>query len=1063
MEALANSTTDRCLNDDSFGPFVDGCRDNFDFTKVFEQSILSIAPSACFVLLALGRLVHLWGKPVLLNDRKSRQSQHVKTTTIVVYAGLQVALLALACSRTTGHQQTSVPAASLNVCSALAALVLSAFEHSRTWRPSTILSVYLFFSLLFDTTQSRTYWLSNPSSPFTKVLTASIASKLAILVLEAQSKAWLIGSDHHYRLSPEQTSGIFSKSSFSWLNDILRRGYRTRLSATDLYTLDEDIRARKYRLPFWQEFERRGASGCSRPLLLSILSVLRGSFLAPVLPRLVLGALTFTQPLFINAVLKYLQDDPAETSNNAGYAFIGAAAFIYIGIAVSTGFYWYFQQRFLAKVRSCLGTAIYHKTVHNDVADEKNSSALTLMNSDVLRIQGGITEFHDCWVSIIEIGVASWLLQRQIGLVFLSPIGIVTVCLGLTFTVAGFAGKRQRRFMTLLEKRVALSSAIIPSLLAIKMSALDSQFGRLIQTSREKEINSARRFRVLTVVTATLAFAPILLSPVVTFAVGHDRLDVRTAFTSLGYINLLCNPLTHVIQAVPQLLASLTCLGRVEEFLRHGTASNESSLASTEPDDILARDSDEAIIAVEDTGPSAIVLENASFGWSPESWTLDSITLNMKPSTVNLVTGGIASGKTTLCKALLREIPRVEGQLSFTPSPNQVAYCDQDPFLFNASIRENVLGFSTFNGPWYEQVIQACQLSEDISSLPEGDGTRVGSKGISLSGGQRKRICLARAIYCKPDVAVLDDPLSGVDSVTEEQVVREVFGQNGIFRNIKTTVVFASQSDQHLEVFDQVIVVGNHEILYQGQQQQLDSLRSAIHQFIEQASVTPQHAKPGKAGEVFTATPILAHTTTHDPADPLRLGGLSEYRFYFKTVGYIMLVPFFGFATVFAFLYNFGTVWLEIWQDANDSDSKFAFYIGIFFMLQILCLSLLALFAGYGGTVMGPKASRRLHLGALKTLLQAPLAYYTTVDAAVPIGYFAQDMSLIDQDVSLGLDNTVLTGLTAIGQAAVIGVASPYIFFGYPVLASVLFLVQRIYLRTSKQIRLLVLETREPL
>lgn len=132
-------------------------------------------------------------------------------------------------------------------------------------------------------------------------------------------------------------------------------------------------------------------------------------------------------------------------------------------------------------------------------------------------------------------------------------------------------------------------------------------------------------------------------------------------------------------------------------------------------------------------------------------------------------------------------------------------------------------------------------------------------------------------------------------------------------------------------------------------------------------------------------------------------------------------------------------------------------------MLQIVCLGLLALDVWWLGNVVGPKAGIELHLRTLRTLIRAPLRYYTAVDNSVTTGYFSQDMSILDSELNNSFGNTIRTALVVVGQAAVIAVASPYLLIGYPVLLAVFYCVQKVYLRTSTQLRHLVLENKTPL
>jgi ABC-type bacteriocin/lantibiotic exporter with double-glycine peptidase domain len=142
------------------------------------------------------------------------------------------------------------------------------------------------------------------------------------------------------------------------------------------------------------------------------------------------------------------------------------------------------------------------------------------MNSDIMGIQGGFRDVHELWASVIESAIASWLLYRQLGPAFLAPTIIVLICTGPTLGVGKFTSKRFRVAMQFLQRRVALSTAIIPNLVSIKASAMSYDLSALLHGYRVKQIDAMRRFRALTAVSTIFAFTPILLSPAVTISIS---------------------------------------------------------------------------------------------------------------------------------------------------------------------------------------------------------------------------------------------------------------------------------------------------------------------------------------------------------------------------------------------------------------------------------------------------------------------------------------------------------------------------------------------------------------
>ncbi|KAK4444565.1 ABC transporter [Podospora aff. communis PSN243] len=1061
--ATHNGSEAACLNDDSFGLTVVGCRDNFDFTRTFEQSILSIAPSALMISFACARLSYLFYRPIVVHG--GQRFLLLKATAISIFIGLQIALLAVTCNDPAPKNRMSIPATTLTLCASISLLPLSFLEHSRSPKPSTLLSTYLLLTLVFDIAQTRTQWLSFSQALFTKMFTASLATKMALLLLESQHKSAWMGTKNDASWNPELTSGIFSQSFYVWMNRLISRGYTSTLSPDRLYGLDEAIGAAS-QMSSHHSAEKDWLRWRSKPsLLLTVFWTLRGPFLAPVIPRLALGGFVFCQPFLINALLSYLQQSPALSNRNVGYGLIGAAAVIYTGIAVSTGLYWRAHQRALCKLRAYLIVAVYGKLVSKSAHDERNASAITLMNSDIMGIQGGFQSLHELWASFIETAIASWLLYLQLGPAFVVPIIIVLICTGLTLVVGKYTGERFRASMQILQQRIGISSAAIPNLVSIKASAMTNTVGKLIQTYRIRQIDAMKRFRILTTISTVLAFAPILLSPVVTFSISMGDMTIARVFTSLAWIHLLCQPMIQLLQSVPQILAAAASIGRVQEFLESESRVDLRSKIEEQKQD--ANSKGPATITDEEADsskPKHEVLVRASdckMGWKADNWVLEGVSLSLSRSTFTLLLGPVASGKSTLCKALVGEIPFLNGTLEVAQPRQRTAYCDQDSFLFNTTIRENIIGFNAFHGPWYEEVVHACQLAEDFAALPEADHTQVGSKGGALSGGQKRRVALARAIYARPGLAILDDPLGGLDSKTGSQLAHNVFGPNGIFRRQKTTVFIVGRVAQHAQYMDQILVLRDKGIIFQGSVDQLRSSNDEALSELCRIPETPSREPDSTTAPQFTAQPA---EKTEGTKAAFPEGGLANYRYYFSAFGIPLLVLYLMFNSCFSFLYSFSAVWLNFWSESNQKgEQRIPFYLGVYFMLQIVCLGVLALDVWWLGNVVGPKAGIEVHLRTLRTLLGASLRYYTTVDNSVTTGYFSQDMRILDGELNNGVGNTMRTALVVIGQAALIAAASPYLLIGYPILLAVFYCVQKVYLRTSTQLRHLVLESKNPL
>lgn len=833
------------------------------------------------------------------------------------------------------------------------------------------------------------------------------------------------------------------------------------MTPEDLFPLDQQLSAERYAEAFSRSWDNASVRPRLPRLLWTLASIMKWHVLRPVLPRIALTGFAFSQPFMINSLLAYLQD-VSSAPRDFGYGFIGAAALIYTGMAVSTAFYWYFQQRFLASLRACLTASVYSAMTRLSITARDSTSVLTLMDSDVSMIQGGLTEFHECWANTVEVGIASWLLYRQLGTAFVAPLVVVLLCAAGSFVVGRRTGNTRDIWMKTIQARIGRTSEALAAMVSIKQSGLVRQVAAAILRWRGEELRAAKHFRMMVTYATIAGFAPLFLSPAATFVATGKTLTTQSIFTSLAYIQLLCNPLTHLFQVIPQIFAALTCLERIERFLQFGTTEHEHSEALHQ---IGVTDFVPSGERGMDDGPddSSIIVEGGEFGWDTHQAVLHNVNAVIPPRKLTMVIGAVGSGKSTMLKGLLGELPLCKG--SEKMKATTIAYCDQEPFIMSGTVRGNIVNHLPLDQPFYEEVLLATALNEDIATFPRGDLTDVGSNGSSLSGGQRQRLCLARALYARASIVLLDDVLTGLDPRTEEQVFRQSLGPGGVLSRLGITVVLVTHSNHYLSLADHVIVLANHTVADQGSPLELQSKHvpeTPLSLLEKPGNISPSSSPTEAPSEACEPTAIET-SMDQDVKSARQTGDFAIYKVYFARFGMPSVVVFALTGLVFAFLYNFGTVWMELWSASiQRGEHRRPFYLGIYLFIQVIALLLMGGYVGFFGMYMAVRASRKIHNDLLKTVMAAPLSFFTSVHVGTLTNYFSQDISAVDNTLSQALSNTVLTALTALAQAAVIATATPYVLIGFPVLFGIVLVVARVYMRTSRQLRLLEAEAKAP-
>ncbi|KAM7186181.1 ABC transporter [Rhypophila sp. PSN 637] len=1075
-------------DDAAFGPVISGCRQDFDFTLAFQQYFFSVVPSLFLLIAAPLRILILRRHEVKLDG--GNLLKYAKLATIAVFSSLQLALLVLWASRkhVQGGRSSALASASLTLAASLALLPLSHMEHSRSLRPSLLVSGYLLLTLVLDIATIRTFWLSAiTDEPIRATFTAAFALKGVLLGLEAMQKRRFFLTAYQKR-SPEEYSGLFGQGLMWWLNSIIFFGARYSLKPKSLYPITADMASEKLHADFSAIWTQQTGP---KSLKKALLRLLWWPIVVPILPRLALLAFTMCQPLLIKRLLTYLSDPNQTKDAKVGYWLIGATALVYVGMAISGAVYWHRHYRFMTMIRGTLTTAVYGKALEMNINASTSAKTVTLMSADCERIVRGVMDLHELWANITQVALATWLVEVQLGVACVAPVAVTLTTAFLTGYATMYTPAFQMLWIEKLESRIGVTTSILGAMKAIKISSLTSDVLNLLNKMRRDELAAASKFRFISIITATIGYAPQLLSPVVTFAMfigiarsGTATLDPARIFTSISLLYLISEPLFNLFAGMMELMSAIGCIARVEQFLQspsrtdsrtngrvggtraHSSDDEKKSGSNTELSGLEVQNPDRACISVKD----------GSFGWEDESSpVLRNLNFSVSAGDIVFVKGPVGCGKSTLIKALLGETPLSSGHVML--STMEVALCEQSPFVMNLSIRDNITYSSAFDADLYATVIDCCQLRPDLASMENGDRTIVGSKGFSLSAGQRQRVALARAVYSRKRIALLDDVFSQLDADTSGIITSRLIGPNGLFRRWETTVILTSSSDRFLPYANSVIELNEAgEIVRQGAAKDiptpLDPLTSDVAPLAHSTLEVPSNATNPvikKADDLeVSLTKVETEATDESEATTLEErppSDISVYKYYLQSVNWKRALIFMVFQTCLAFLSSFPVVWLKWWTDESPalSDNRTSYYIGIYAALQGAGLVASGLVTWWTLNILAVAIGFRLHEVLSGTVMGSTLQLFSSTDSGSILNRFTQDIQLADIQLPLSLQIVVTNLLTLVAQAGLIASVSPWIALSYPVLLAVFYLIPKYYVRTARQMRTLDLEEKAPL
>ncbi|EHY56729.1 hypothetical protein HRR83_002189 [Exophiala dermatitidis] len=1084
--------------DDSFRALLPATSGLVDFTLLFEEAILILGPLALGVLLLSIQVAwKAWKRP----RRKLRGLDNPRS---VVKAVLYVTLLVLQLTtvmitmllQTAGSIVTTKVSDAAGAVSLACAFLLAAdqmLHEIYSLRSSALSQGILGWWALTDIVTIRSQWLRPQHRAPAALSTVQLVVKLAIIVTEELSKRPHL-LPQFANSPPEALSSIHNRFLLLWVNPLMKRGLSgIPITLAQLWEVEKQFSSTVLTVEMDRLWERHLTREKRSPLWLLLVGEFRWLSFLPLPMRVAQAAFQFAQPFLIQRTLTWFHSPVDPESNNVGYGLLGAFAFVYIGIAVTTAYGQYQIVRLITALRGSLVLLIYRKTLDVKKAGAQDLSSITLMSTDVERIVQGLQYAHEAFISFFTLGLSLWLLERQLGVAAVAPIGVTVVSALIIGAFGSNISNAQKRWLEAVERRVAVTTRVLTNMKNVKMLGLANHMAGMMEALRTAELNISLALRRWLTMAVGLSFAAPNLSPVLGFGIyiavakkHGDTLLNEKAFTALSYFNLVHQPLNVIIQTLPAVIAALAAFDRIDTFLKQ-ELQEESNIGLTDeskPDTMTAWIPDQLDEKKDDKKVTLVSLSSSdvSSPSTPEPMTDQCISIvhctvhragNTKPAlndinvqiakgSITMVVGPSGSGKTTLMECILGEISPSSGSIVFAKPQGSIAYCSQIPWLRTGSVRENVLSGLPYEAPWFQTVMRACTLDQDFGS--EADSS-VGHGGNGLSGGQRQKVALARAIYSRRRILVIDEPFTGIDSRSREAIVDSLLGPNGLFRQLSLTVLITSHSAKYLSHADLIVVLDSKgNVIEQGPFQAVQDLT------IMQEPQSDTAATAEKQPISWSTNPCaFALDTREDVAatstQKSRRGELEAYKYYFASLGWWKLSLAVLLVISFVFFTLFPQIWLAWWTSFNvkHPNQQLGRWLGPYAAYGFLAFLSLAAGTWLMLCDMVVNSAGSLHSTLVKAVQRAPLSVFWTIDPGVTVNRFSQDMSLVDMELPMAFANTVITFVSCIAQMVVIAVGSKYLAAVIPAIMALGAVVQQLYIRTSRQLRFLDIEAKAPL
>jgi len=685
----------------------------------------------------------------------------------------------------------------------------------------------------------------------------------------------------------------------------------------------------------------------------------------------------------------------------------------------------------------CAATAaVFHATqelrVHKTEQKKTLGEIGNVLSKDTANLRDAVVFFHNLWACPLQIFVCVCLLFYMLGFAGIVSCVLLAALIPVEKAVGLRARQARRKVSVHSDRRMALVNELIDGMWTVKLTNLSSFMQEKISALREAELYAAWQGMLISTLNAVITRSATILITLFTFLfytmAENDTLTSDRAFASLAIINILGRPMQVIPTSVSLFTEALVSLERIESIMFEAMKYKPLLYdAKQDMANVIQSDfKDEPTMAA-----ARVKVENlTALRGSPESLTvLDKVSFDVEEPGLVIISGGNASGKSSLLLAILNELTLKEGSASITPTAAKVAYSGHEPWIVNASAKENVL-LACHHLPEnerqerYSHALKACALIPDFNEWIDGDGTLIGEKGINISGGQRQRLSLARALCSDAQVFLLDAPMSGLDVVVQSQVFLEAILEAAKSRLvIMTDCQFKSDILSHAKRF---ILCNNGLITFDGKYS--DARECGILGSISSISVPTDNLNEISESESpipskFASLEPRAKHARNEKRDDVNSSSrtFETYAAYFRSCGTRNVL-----AAVLLSLSAFGMSAFADYQVAYWTDGK---YSNNKFLSIYAVLSALVVCANFGRYFMinrsGLTASRIMHNALLNSILGAKFSFFDSTPSGRITSRFSVDFDTIDFSIPSGIatfQDAVLGIFTGVG---VVVVSSP--------------------------------------